>query len=143
MSDKRFFDTNILFYAYDTSDPAKQATAEALVRQAAVEANAVLSTQILGEFFYATVIRKRVLDATEAEQVIAALARLQVVDIDVMLVRAAISYHRRYQLRYWDALVVAAAKRAGCVELLSEDFNDGQDYDGVRARNPFQSATLS
>jgi predicted nucleic acid-binding protein len=47
MSDKRFFDTNILFYAYDTSDPAKQGTAEALVRRAAADANGVISTQVL------------------------------------------------------------------------------------------------
>jgi predicted nucleic acid-binding protein len=63
MSDKRFFDTNILFYAYDTSDPAKQATAEALVRQAAADGSGVVSTQVLGEFFHATVTRKAVLDS--------------------------------------------------------------------------------
>jgi hypothetical protein len=40
MSDKRFFNTNVLFYAYDKSDPGKQATAQALLLQAAVDANA-------------------------------------------------------------------------------------------------------
>jgi predicted nucleic acid-binding protein len=143
MTDKRFFDTNVLFYAYDTSDPAKQATAEALLRQAAADASGVVSAQVLGEFFHATVIRKGVLRADEAERAIRALARLQVMDIDVPLVHAAIAYHRQYQLRYWDALVLAAAKRSGCVELLSEDFNDGQDYDGVRARNPFRTAPIT
>jgi predicted nucleic acid-binding protein len=39
-------------------------------------------------------------------------------------------------------LVLAAAKRAGCVELLTEDFNDGQDYDGVRALNPFRTTAI-
>ncbi len=50
----------------------------------------------------------------------------QTVEIDLPLVHAAIAYHRQYQLRYWDALVLAAAKRAACVELLTEDFNDGR-----------------
>ncbi len=139
MTDKRFLDTNVLFYAYDTSDPAKQAAAEALLRQAVANANGVVSTQVLGEFFHATVVRKEVLNADEAERAISAIAHLRVVDIDVPLVHAAISYHRRYQLRYWDALVLAAAKRSGCADLLSEDFNDGQDYDGVHARNPFRT----
>jgi predicted nucleic acid-binding protein len=140
MSDKQFFDTNVLFYAYDTSDPAKQAIAENLVRQAAADASGVVSIQVLGEFFHATVTRKAVLDAHEAERAIRALSHLQVVDIDLLLVQAAIGYHQQYQLRYWDALILAAAKRAVCVELLTEDFTDGQDYDGVRARNPFRTA---
>lgn len=58
MNDKRFFDTNILFYAYDTSDPVKQSAAEGLIRQAAADASGVVSTQVLGEFFHATVTRK-------------------------------------------------------------------------------------
>ncbi len=142
MNDKRFFDTNILFYAYDTSDPGKQSTAEGLIRQAAADASGVVSTQVLGEFFHATVTRKAVLDAQEAAQAIRALAGLQVVEIDLPLVHAAIAYHRQYQLRYWDSLILAAAKRAACVELLTEDFNDGQHYDGVRARNPFRTAAV-
>jgi predicted nucleic acid-binding protein len=39
--------------------------------------------------------------------------------------------------------VLAAAKGSGCIELLSEDFNDGQDYDGVRARNPFRTTPIA
>ncbi len=142
MNDKRFFDTNILFYAYDTSDPAKQATAETLVRQAAADGSGVVSTQVLGEFYHATVTRKAVLDSREAERAIRALGCLHVVEIDLLLVEAAISHHRQFQLRYWDALILAAAQRASCVELLSEDFNDGQDYAGVHARNPFRAAVI-
>jgi len=106
------------------------------------DANGVASAQVLGEFFHATVIRKGVLGADEAELAISAIAHLHVVDVDVPLVHAAIIYHRRYQLRYWDGLILAAAKRSACVELLSGDFNDGQDYDGVRVRNPFPKAPI-
>ncbi len=34
-------------------------------------------------------------------------------------------------------MMVAAAIESGCTEILSEDLNDGQDYDGVVAHNPF------
>ena len=142
MNDKLFLDTNIVFYAYDSSDPGKQIRAQVLLQQAAAGGVGVVSAQVLGEFFHATVIRKRVLTADEAEQALRALSALEVVGIDFALVLAAIAYHRQYQLRYWDALIVAAAKQAGCVELLSEDLNDGQDYDGVRVRNPFRTSTV-
>ena len=42
----------------------------------------------------------------------------------------------RYQLRYWDAAIVAAAVRLGAPVLYSEDLNDGQTYDGVKVVNP-------
>ena len=38
---------------------------------------------------------------------------------------------------YWDAAILAAAKAARCQQLLSEDLNHGQDYDGVVVVNPF------
>ena len=68
MSDKLFLDTNVVFYAYDSSEPAKQSTAQVLLQQAAAGGVGVVSAQVLGEFFHATVIRKRVLTADEAEQ---------------------------------------------------------------------------
>jgi len=44
---------------------------------------------------------------------------------------------RRFQVSYWDAAILAAAKRLGCPTVYSEDMNHGQDYDGVRVVNPF------
>jgi predicted nucleic acid-binding protein len=34
-------------------------------------------------------------------------------------------------------LIVQAAKRAGCDEILTEDLTDGQTIEGIRIRNPF------
>jgi predicted nucleic acid-binding protein len=44
----------------------------------------------------------------------------------------------RYQISYWDAAVIEAARALGCREILSEDLSDGQDYSGVRVTNPFR-----
>jgi len=44
---------------------------------------------------------------------------------------------RRFQVSYWDAAILAAAKRLGCHTVYSEDMNHGQDYDGVCVVNPF------
>jgi predicted nucleic acid-binding protein len=138
MSVKRFFDTNILVYACDASEPAKQTRALGLIAQALTQANGALSVQVFGEFFHATVIRRKLLTAEEAERIIRAYQPVfTVVDVDFALVCAAIGIHRRFQLRYWDSLIVAAASRCGCAEVLSEDLSHGQDCDGVKVINPF------
>lgn len=65
------------------------------------------------------------------------MATLQVLDIDMAMVRRAIATHSRYEVNYWDSLIIAAAERAGCSAILSEDFNTGQSYHGILAVNPF------
>lgn len=41
---------------------------------------------------------------------------------------------------FYDGMIVAAAERAGCKRILSEDFNTGQEYFGVTVANPFREA---
>lgn len=65
--------------------------------------------------------------------------RLPVQEIDLPVVKRAIDNHRRYGISYWDSLILAAAERAGCGEVHSEDLQDGQVYNRVRVVNPFKS----
>jgi predicted nucleic acid-binding protein len=53
-------------------------------------------------------------------------------------VLAAIDVQRLLGVAFWDALVVRAAKKAGCAVLYSEDLQHGRTYDGVRVMNPFR-----
>ena len=137
MTAKRFIDTNVAIYAYDDSEPTKQATARSLLLEAAATATGVISTQVLGEFFHATVVRRPLLTIAEARIAMRALSHLSVATIPPSLVEQAIDLHERFQLRYWDALIIATAKHEGCEVVVSEDLNHGQDYDGVRVTNPF------
>jgi predicted nucleic acid-binding protein len=43
-------------------------------------------------------------------------------------------------ISYWDALIVAAAERAGCSAILSEDLAAGQTYLGIPVIDPFAAA---
>lgn len=136
MSDRQFLDTNVLVYAYDSASPVKQDHARQIIRNGIAEENAVLSAQVLGEFF--TVVTSRItvpLSAEEAEGVIDLLSALPVVEIDLRLVRRATGIHRLYGINYWDSLIVAAAQRAGCTQILTEDLNTGQSYQGIVAVN--------
>ncbi len=51
MSDKFFFDTNILVYANDASEPAKQKIAGSLIKEALFNQTAVISVQVLSELW--------------------------------------------------------------------------------------------
>ena len=62
---------------------------------------------------------------------------MPVIAVDLLMVRHAIETSQRYAIAYWDALIIAAAERAGCTRVFTEDLNDGQTYHGVVAINPF------
>ena len=133
-----FFDTNVLVYAYDRRDPAKRARALTLMSDAIENGTGTVSAQVLSEFFN-TVTRhlRDPMSSEVAEMIVGEVAAMRVVEIDVALIRRAIGVCRRYQISYWDALIVAAAERARCGRILSEDLNPGQSYNGVTVVNPF------
>lgn len=138
MSDKLFIDTNILVYAYDSHEPDKQRTAQRLIKNAVVHESGVISAQVLNEFYVTVTKRiKTPLSTEEAKQIIHLFGVLETVDIDYMLVKRAIDTHEHYQVGYWDALIIAAAERAGCRSVVTEDLNDGQVYHGLIVENPF------
>lgn len=138
MSDREFIDTNVLVYAYDRHIPAKQEQAQQILLSGIENESAVLSAQVLGEFF--NVVTRRIQNppsAEEAEAVIDLIGILPVVEVDAALIRRAVATHRQYGITYWDSLIVAAAERAGCSRILSEDLNAGQAYHGIVVVNPF------
>ena len=138
MTDRDFLDSNILLYAYDRDQPQKQALAQTLLISGIENETSVVSAQVLSEFF--TVATRRIpapLSVDQAEEIINLVGSLPVVELDFLLVRRAISTHRQYRISYWDSLIVAAAERARCSRIISEDMNTGQSYHGIVAVNPF------
>ncbi len=138
MSDRTFVDTNVFVYAIDDAEPAKRDIAKGVLASGEY-GELVLSSQVLGEF-YVTVTRKlagRVSEA-DAERGLNRLCQHPVVPVDQTLVRSAVQISRSSQISYWDGLVVAAAARAGCERLLTEDLNDGQVIGSVCIENPFR-----
>jgi predicted nucleic acid-binding protein len=133
-----FLDTNILVYAIESAGPeaAKSATALGLARRADV----CLSAQVLGEFYRAVTSPRRAVPLTHDEAVawVQLWKRHDVRAITVPHVDLALHLADRFRLSYFDALIVSAARLAGCAVLYSEDFNDSKDYDGVRVENPFR-----
>jgi predicted nucleic acid-binding protein len=137
VSERLFFDSNVLVYAHDERKPAKRKVARQLLALHMRGRNAVFSTQVLQEYFV-TAKRKGV-SADTARRHLIAYSRLSVVQVTTDLILAAIDLHRLHQVSFWDALILRAARAGGCSVVLSEDLNDGQTFDGVRVENPFAS----
>jgi predicted nucleic acid-binding protein len=137
MTDRVFVDSNVWVYALDEDEPVKRAQARAVLSPTAPD-TLVTSAQVLGEF-YTTVTHKlaRPVAAEVAAGMVERMARLPVVAIDADRVREAVAGSRSWQLSYWDALIVTAARSAGCDRLLTEDLAEGATYCGVSVENPF------
>lgn len=132
-----FLDTNVVVYAFDRADPAKQRIAIEMLEG---KERLVVSSQVLLES-WAVLTRKLIepLNENQASEVIDQLCTLPVVSTDRQLVRQAIQTTLRFDIAIWDALIIEAARAAGCHRVLSEDFQSGQDFDGVVIENPFAS----
>ncbi|HSF18290.1 MAG TPA: PIN domain-containing protein [Vicinamibacteria bacterium] len=136
MSDESLFiDANILVYAHDKDARVEHETAKTLIRElwSGIRLPSI-SVQVLQEF-YVNLLRKGVSE-DEASGAVHDYLNWHVVDNDRSLLTSGIEERRRYKISFWDGLILAAARRAGANVLWSEDFNAGQNYDGVLAVNP-------
>lgn len=126
MSDKTFVDTNILIYAYDLDSGTKHTVAADRLRQLWRGAG-VLSTQVLQEF-YVNVTGKiaKPVSPAEARAVISRYLVWPIEENSGDSVMRASEIQERHPLSFWDALILAAAARAGAAILLSVDLNHGQ-----------------
>lgn len=136
----RFVDTNILVYSLDLgpSQPEKTAIALEILSQTDI----ALSVQVLQEFYVQATHPRRpdALPHDLAERLIQKWLRFRIQENTVAVLQSALSLKQRLQTSFWDAVILAAAKAARCGQLLTEDLNHGQDYDGVVVVNPFLSA---
>jgi predicted nucleic acid-binding protein len=136
MSARSFFDTNVLVYADDKSVPAKQRKALDLVAEHRRARTGVVSLQVLQEYFVTVTWKLRV-EPSIARRKVELLAEFDVAAPEVGDILAAIDLHRLHGFSFWDALVLRAAKQAGCSVLFSEDMQDAREVDGLKIVNPF------
>ncbi len=140
-STKVLIDTNILVYAYDRVDPHKRQTAidtlDGLIRNG----QAVLSTQILGEFYSVTTRPRNLLllQAEAIQEIENYLVVCEILSITPVVIQEALRGIRLHQFSYWDAQIWACAKVNAIPEIYSEDFATGSSVEGVKFTNPLIS----
>ena len=100
-----------------------------------------LSVQVLNEYFV-TVTRKLSpgLSPEEAWDDIEALSAWNPLPIDMAILSRSYAIQRRYQLSWWDSMIIAAAEAAGCSRILSEDLSHATSYFGITVENPFATS---
>lgn len=134
----RFFDTNIFVYAATDQDPRKQQIARELIAHALdVNGDGCTSMQALQEFT-CVMVRKCSDKRMEVENWYGVFYGLIAGEVTSDMIRNAIRIQYEYKIQYYDALMIAAAEKFGCHEILTEDLNDGQIYRGMLAINPFK-----
>jgi predicted nucleic acid-binding protein len=127
-------------YAHDTAAGDKHARAQALVEDLWESRSGVVSTQVLQEL--AVNLRRKTknpLDAKATREVVSDYLAWHVVVNGGDSILEALDLEARYQISFWDALVVQAAQVSGAEILYSEDLSDGQTYGTVRVINPLRA----
>ncbi|MGF1545707.1 MAG: PIN domain-containing protein [Thiotrichales bacterium] len=139
MSVRAFFDTNVLVYAFDKSEPEKQAVAKSLIRQFGGDGQLVVSTQVLQEL-YVTLSKmgKQTFSAEDAGEIVNDFAEFTLVQVDKTMIASAMKRHQGKAFSFWDSLIVEAALQANCQLLFSEDMQDGRQLGALLLQNPFK-----
>jgi predicted nucleic acid-binding protein len=128
-----FFDTNILLYLL-SDDPRSAGRAEHLL-----SFGGVVSVQVLNEFA-AAALRKKMLDFAELRETLATIRMVCTVNaVDLETHELGLRLAERYRFSIYDSMIIAAALRAGCVTLYSEDLQDGQRIERLTIRDPFRA----
>ena len=136
--ERQFVDTNVLVYAHDVSAGDKHARARSLVEHLWQAELGCLSTQVLQEFCVVSTTKgPRPIPLEKAARIVAQLSQWRVHRPTVDSILSAMRLQSRYQVSFWDALIVESALELGCSTIWSEDLNPGQAYGSVTVASPF------
>ena len=138
MSDRRIFiDTNIVVYAHLTNETEKHKVALDLLRNTLSNSRIWISVQILSEF-YSAMNKNKCEHERIAEYISAMTARMNILPLSLKTVEQAMYIKSRYQLSYWDSLMLSAALECECDVVYSEDLTHNQLIEGkLEIINPF------
>ncbi len=131
-------DTNVLIYAHDSRELAKQARAARVLTDLPA-ANTYISVQALSEFFSITTkgATPMLTVAEAAREVELFFQGWPVLPVTPAVVLEATRGVRILKLAYGDALLWATARLNQVPVIFSEDFSSGSVLEGVRFVNPF------
>jgi predicted nucleic acid-binding protein len=139
MRGRYFIDTNVFVYEVDASSEGKSKIAKRLIEDALEEGNACISTQVMREFINVTGFKiKNKLSLQETERYVETVLEPLLVAIPpAQHCLHAMALAKRYQLSFYDAMIVAAAELMQCDTIYSEDMQHGMKMGRVTIQNPF------
>jgi predicted nucleic acid-binding protein len=133
-------DANVLVYAVDTKAGERHRLACEILDDSAAAGTCVLTLQALAEFFSVATRKGRMPIAQAIGQVRDLQAVFPVAAATPATLNDAVTALSEHGIAFWDAMLWACAREAGCTLLLSEDFQHGRVLEGVRFHNLFLDA---
>jgi len=136
--DRVFIDTNILCYTVDAADITKQNFCAKILSKLSRSGTGRISTQSLQEFSNVVIKKLKFPPEVTVEFLSSLIKSFKIYNNKPKNVQEAVRICGRYQLSFWDSLIISAAKASRCKIVYSEDLTDGQIIDGVKIVNPFK-----
>jgi len=149
MSAKIFLDTNTLIYILEGKQPSPDAALTPGEMEANRKGDITLRLLQRDDIFVGVpvfnelcnVALRRKFDWKKTRVMLATLEALclDVVPLTLEVHQRGLFLHEKYQLQFYDALMLAAALEAGCTTFYSEDMQDGQVIEETMTiKNPFK-----
>ena len=133
-----FVDTNLLVYAVDPTDPAKQTRGANLLRQIVSNYTLVLSPQSLNECYHVLAVRRRLAKTDEVRRFIWSLSEFCTAPYDFETTQLAWTIGDRYGFGWWDSMLLASASLTQCTLFFSEDMHHEQQVGSMTILDPFK-----
>ena len=133
----KFIDTNVWVYALTEQDHARKKIAAELISKTYLEDTICVNAQVLKEFANFAFKRTKK-SADEINVMLKKMASYSFVPDTKELVMQAVALKERYDVGFYDSLMLSAANKAKCDVIYTEDLNSGQQYGAVTAVNPFR-----
>ncbi len=133
MKDNIFFDSNISLYLLSDNDRKKEIAKELMLL------NFVISTQVISENISVINKKFKLLSKIEVDAHLRLLIKNATITIIYLsTLNTALFIKEKYQLQWYDSLIVAAALEANCTILYTEDMQHGLIIEGkLSIINPF------
>lgn len=129
---KVFVDSNVLIYTKDRANPSKRAAAESWLEQLSHRGAIVVSRQTLREYYRVASSAKVGAPREKLQSDIRALHAWLPLDGGWDHLEDAWTIEQQFKLGFYDSLLLASARAAGCAYFLTEDLHDGLDVLGTR-----------
>ena len=142
MKDEIFYDTNVLYYACDLSEPEKRKVCKSLITKVFIgETSGVISNQILVELYNA--LTRMLGGKSHTAKVIVdsfiTSPNWRKISYNYKTVKAALETSKAFRAPFLDALIIETMKENGMNQITTENEKDFSRIPGIKIRNPIHS----
>ncbi|MBN2127740.1 MAG: PIN domain-containing protein [Candidatus Diapherotrites archaeon] len=138
MTDKGLIDSNILVYAFDSSEKNKQEKAKKFLTEIMINKKGILSIQNLAEF-HATVTKKinKPISKEESQQIIKELSdSFEILKYSEKTIINSINFENLYKTHFWDSLLASTMQENNVFLIYTENTKDFKKIPWIKAVNP-------